>query len=160
MNTKKITLARTALRWGLAMMLLGFGLFITLIVLKVSTVHEPVVFWKIIMQIGFITGLLGALMIFLVSLTFLPGAFRFAKQHTQQHLQTHGKSYITVIYAIGAGLSAMTLALIKAYGAIASSTTTDDNYEGIWSGNKDSVWSEDEANAAGTGSHQWRDRYL
>jgi len=124
MNTKKLKLARIALRWGLAMMLLGFGLFITLIVLKVSTVHEPVVFWKIIMQTSFITGLLGTLMIFLVSLTFLPGAFRFAKQHTQQHLQTHGKSYITVIYAIGAGLSAMTFAMIKAYGTVIS---TDDD---------------------------------
>lgn len=152
MKTKKLKLARTALRWGLGMTLVGFGLFVTLIIMKVSTVHEPVFFWKIIMQIGFITGLLGALMIFLVSLTFLPGAFRYAKHRTQQHLQIHGKSYISAIYAIGAGLSAMTLAMIKAYGAVVSSTAENESYD-------DNIWSEEEATAAGTDSYEWWSRH-
>ncbi len=107
-------------------MLSGFGLFVTLVFLEVSTIQDPVAFWKIIMQIGFIAGSLGTLMVLLVSLSFVPGALRFAWHHSQQHLKTHGKCYITAIYAIGAGLSAMTLAMLEAYGTVFGDTSENE----------------------------------
>ena len=146
MKTKNIKQARTALRWGLGLMLCGFGLFVTLVFLQVSPVSHPVVFWQLLMQSGFFCGVLGLFLILLVGLSFIPGALRLSRAH----LQSHGQSYSNGLLAIGAGLVCVFIALFKAYAALlalgAGSNDDEDN---------NSPWSESVGNSYDIGSYEW-----
>ena len=109
MKIKSMKLARTALHWGLGLMFVGFAVFLTVFALQLSPTQSPVVLWKIIMQIGFLIGVLGIALIVLTALALLPGAFRFANRNTP----SHGKSYSNILFSIGAGFSALFITLIK-----------------------------------------------
>ena len=127
MQTKNFKQARTALRWGLGLMLCGFGLFVTLVFLQVSPVSHPVVFWQVLMQSGFFCGVLGLILILLVGLSFIPGALRLSRAH----LQSQGKSYSNGLLAIGAGLGGLFVALFKVYVALLTLGKDGDDDENI-----------------------------
>ncbi|MCU7832675.1 MAG: hypothetical protein KZQ56_08770 [gamma proteobacterium symbiont of Lucinoma myriamae] len=153
MKTKKLALARTALRWGLGLLIIGTAVFLTVFALQLSPVQTPVAFWQNIFDAAFLLAMFGAALIMLVGLTFIPIAFR----HSQKHLQAHGQSYSTVFFAIIAGLSGLFVALtelVKTHGpAVAEMMDSGDEDE--TAGAFDSPWSESVGNTYDIGSYEW-----
>jgi len=126
MNTKKITWARMALRWGLGLLVSGIAIFYTIIFMQLSPIQSPVAFWQNVLLAAVIMATLGAILTLLVGLTIVPAAFALSRQH----LQTHGQSYTTVFAAIITGVGLLLTALtelVKTHGpTVAEMMDTDD----------------------------------
>ena len=151
MKTKKIKLFQL----GLFLMLIGFGLFVSL-VFSENSIFEPGVIFETLMKVGFFTGLLGLTIIVLwLLMNFFPGVFAFFNNHKQL-----SKGYLWLLFIATGGLLAIVYYAVKMLlNTFVDSTDDNESLEGVWSGDPNSTWSEDEANAAGIGSHQWWDRH-
>lgn len=153
MKIKSMKLARTALHWGLGLMFVGFAVFLTVFALQLSPTQSPVVLWKIIMQIGFLIGVLGIALIVLTALALLPGAFRFANRN----IQSNGQSYSNILFSISAGFAALFIALIKLLKthspALAEILDTDARVD------ESNSWCEIDADNYGPGLYEWDVRY-
>lgn len=153
MKTKNLKRIRMALRWGLGLMFVGFTVFFTVFALQLSPVQAPVVLWKTIMQMGFLSGVLGLFLMLLVGSTFVPGAVRLSRDH----LQAHGHTYANIFSAIGVGLVGLFSAsaeLVKTHGpAVAEMMDTDTRVD------ESNSWCEIDADNYGPGLYEWDVRY-
>ena len=118
MKTKKIKRARTALRWGLFSLVIGFiGLVISFIISLFLTYDylNPMQLETVFAIGGSLFFALGSLTVFFVSLSFLPGIIQYATQNTQKHLAQNKTGYRSVAKAIFYGIGLLFVALFKVW---------------------------------------------